>query len=72
MSETEDHTFRRPWRKIEEGESVRVVDAGGFPICYIYFDDESSRASNTRRMNRKQAHIVANRIVGIGAEPEDL
>lgn len=62
MSQTEDHKFRAPFRTIEEGESVRVVDASGMPICYIYFEDEASRALITNRMNRKQALAIASKI----------
>ena len=66
--QTPDRNWPRPWAIIEEGESFRVVDANGFPVCYIYYEEESSRAFNMKRPNRKQAAALASRIAKIGGE----
>ncbi len=65
-SENPDRRFPKPWAILESGESFRVVDATGFVICYIYYDDEKSRAAVTQRPNRKQASQLVTRIAKIG------
>ena len=56
---TPDRRFPRPWRVRESGESFIVEDANGFPVAFIYFEDEKSRADVSHRMNRYQAERIA-------------
>jgi len=63
---TEDRRFPKPWAVQESGESFQVIDATGFPICYIYFEDEPVRASTAKRMNKKQALQMATQMAKLG------
>ena len=67
--QTPDRRFPRPWRVRESGESFIVEDATGFPVAFIYFEDEKSRADVSHRMNRYQAERIAWAIARIGSTP---
>ena len=59
---TPDRAFPKPWSIVEVGECFKVVDATGFPVCYVYFEDEAGRADRTQRPNRKQAGALTSKI----------
>lgn len=61
-----DRTFPKPWRIIDHGESFGIVDATGFPLAYVYFEDEIARANQMQRMNKDQAWKIASAIAKIG------
>ena len=39
-----------------------IEDATGFPVCFLYFEDEKSRPDVSHRMNRKQAERIARQL----------
>lgn len=51
--------FPPPWRVEEKTESFVIMDAGGFPLAYVYFTDNEQRASVTGRMSRDEARRIA-------------
>ena len=59
---TKDRAFPKPWSIVEVGESFKVVDATGFPVYFVYFEDEAGRADRTQRPNRKQTGALASKI----------
>jgi hypothetical protein len=62
MSQTPDMRFYSPWTILEGGKGFQVEDATGFPLLYVPFDDEASRAIANKRMNKKQAMALALKI----------
>lgn len=63
---TPDRTFPKPWTIVDHGESFGIKDATGFPIAYVYFEDNSARAFQTNRMNKDQAWKIASAFAKIG------
>jgi hypothetical protein len=51
--------FPRPWRCVEKGESYAILDATGFVICHLYFEDEPTRRSVTQRLTKEEARRIA-------------
>lgn len=51
--------FPVSWLVEEKRESFVVMDAGGFPLAYVYFEDNDQRASVTGRMTRDEARRIA-------------
>jgi len=62
MSQTPDMRFYSPWTILEGSKGFQVEDATGFPLLYVPFDDEASRAIANKRMNMKQARALALKI----------
>jgi hypothetical protein len=54
--------FVRPWKVIELGESYEVQDAVGLPLASVYFENETTRQSSTRRLSKDEARRVAAQI----------
>lgn len=56
--------YPRPWRVEEAAESFIVRDATGFPIAYLYFEDDLKRnwAMMEGRHTKDQARRIANAI----------
>lgn len=55
--------FRRPWQIEEHPESFVIQSADGFPIVYIYFEDEPVRQNTLKRMSKDEARRVAANVV---------
>ncbi len=54
--------FRRPWKVEERKESFIVRTADGYPICYLYHEEEPTRRDATKRLSWDEARRIANRI----------
>jgi hypothetical protein len=54
--------FARPWRLAENAESFGIEDAGGRPLAFVYFEDESVRATTLKRMSKDDARRLATQI----------
>lgn len=54
--------FTRPWKVEENRESFVVQDATGFPLVYVYFEDEAVRANTLKRMSKDEARRIATRV----------
>ena len=54
--------LKSPWRAVRSGEAFIVEDANGYPILYIYFEDEPTRASTMGRMSSDMARRVARNV----------
>jgi hypothetical protein len=59
---TPPRRFPKPWKIEENRESFVVQDSTGFPIAYIYFEDEPVRANTLKRMSKDEARRIANRV----------
>ena len=55
--------FARPWRLVENPESFGIIDAGGQPLAFVYFEDEAVRARSMKRMTKDEARRLAAQIV---------
>ena len=62
MGQTPDMRFYSPWTIREGSKGFQVEDATGFPLLYVPFEDEASRAIANKRMNMKQARALALKI----------
>jgi len=51
--------FPPPWRAEELDESYVVRDASGQALAYIYFEDEPTRQSSTKRVSKDEARRLA-------------
>lgn len=56
-------SFPAPWRIVEMPESLRVEDAKGFALAYLYFEDEPTRRGIMNRMTKEEAYAVAKAFV---------
>ncbi len=63
MGLTPDMRFYSPWTIREGARGFQVLDATGFPLFYVPFEDEASRAIAEKRMSRKQAHAMTAKIL---------
>lgn len=56
--------FPKPWSVVEHQESFTVTDATGFPITYLYFEDDFKRnwATIGGRMQKDEARRIAHAI----------
>jgi hypothetical protein len=54
-----------PWKVEEHPESYIVTDARGQPLAYVYFENEPTRQSTTRRINQDDAWQLARAITRI-------
>ena len=51
--------FPPPWTVQEIEESLVIQGATGQPLAYLYFDDEPSGRTVTKRLMRDQARRIA-------------
>jgi len=51
-------------------ESFAIEDAAGRAVSYIYFDDESSRRTQTRRFSKDEAREIAQMIARLLTDVE--
>jgi hypothetical protein len=58
----QDSPFRLPFQLIENDESVVVANAAGYPLAYVYHEDERGRRTVTRRLTREDARKLATQI----------
>lgn len=65
MSQTPDIRFYTPWTVREGPRGLQVVDATGFPLFYVPFEDEAARAIAEKRMSKKQAKAMAAKITQV-------
>jgi hypothetical protein len=65
MGQTPDMRFYSPWTVREGARGFQVVDATGFPLFYVPFEDEASRAIAEKRMSRKQAEAMTLKILAM-------
>lgn len=54
--------FPKPWTVLENPESFVIQDANGFPLAYLYFEDDFKRnwASIKGRLTKDEARRIAN------------
>lgn len=52
-------TFPPPWTAEENSESYVIRDANGYPLAYVYFEDETVRQMAMRRMSKDEARRIA-------------
>jgi hypothetical protein len=55
----EQRRFPPPWKVTESGESFQVVDATGFVLTDVDYEDNQSRRDLLRRMTRDEARRIA-------------
>jgi hypothetical protein len=55
--------FPAPWTFVVHQEAIEVRDANGQSICWLYFEDEETRRSATRRLTRDEARRIAANII---------
>jgi hypothetical protein len=58
-----------PWSFEENGESFTIRDTDGYPLAYVYFEDDAFRRSADERMTKDEARRMA---VQIERRPELL
>jgi len=63
MGQTPDMRFYSPWTIREGTRGFQVVDATGFPLFYVPFEDEATRAIAEKRMSKKQAQAMTAKIL---------
>lgn len=56
--------FPKPWTVVENTESFEVQDANGYPLAYLYFEDDFKRnwAVIKGRLTKDEARRIANAI----------
>lgn len=54
--------FPPPWKVVEHAECFCVVDANGFPLSYVYFDDRQIDTLHGGKMTRDEARRIASNI----------
>jgi hypothetical protein len=54
--------FRPPWSVVELEACYQVVDATGFPIAYVYFDERPTDPVHGGKMTKDEARRVASNI----------
>jgi len=57
-----DRPFALPFALIENGESFVVANAKGYPLAYVYHEDEPGWRTVTRRLTREDARKLATQI----------
>jgi len=63
--------FPRPWRTELVASAYMVVDATGFPLAYVYFDDRAETLTTGTKLTRDQARRLASNFAKVGALPVD-
>lgn len=65
--------FQKPWVLIENAESFEITDANGFPLAYLYYDDDPSRnwASIRGKLTKDEARGVADLMLARGETREN-
>jgi len=51
--------FPAPWRVEEITESLKVMDATGQALAYVYFEDEAGRRMTMKRLTKDEARRIA-------------
>lgn len=53
--------FPLPYSTKEHAESLAVIDANGFPICYFYFSHQETAIGTlySDRLTKRQAYAMA-------------
>lgn len=51
--------FRVPWSIDPQEESFIIKDADGWPLCYIYYEDDKFRAAALQRLTKDEARRLA-------------
>ena len=59
MTDEPGRRFPPPWKVVEQGESFHVEDAHGQILAYSYYEDEETRRSIMKRMNKREAWKMA-------------
>jgi hypothetical protein len=58
----QEKPFELPFQLIEHGERYMVANASGYPLAYVYHEDEPGRGIVTRRLTREDARKLATQI----------
>ncbi len=53
------HPFPPPFKLIEHEESLELQDGSGQSLCWIYYEDEPTRAATMRRLSSARAMALA-------------
>jgi hypothetical protein len=56
----QEKPFELPFQLIEHSESYMVASASGYPLAYVYHEDEPGRRTVTRRLTRENARPIGN------------
>jgi hypothetical protein len=65
MSAPPARRFPAPWQAVELEDAFCVQDANGFPVAYVYFDDDAQQRAGSDRMSRTEARRMAVRIAAL-------
>ena len=65
MSVPPARRFPAPWQAVELEDAYCIVDANGFPVAYVYFDDDAQQRAGSDRMSRAEARRMAVRIAAL-------
>lgn len=57
--------FPKPWTIVEHDSSFEITDANGFPLGYVYFEDDFKRnwASIKGKLTKAEARPIARAFV---------